>query len=154
MIKIQIAKTPAQLDSVRTLLREYADIRSYDKAMGDFEKELQQLPGKYQAPEGILLIAYWKDSPAGVVAFQQLEEHVCEMKRMFVSEKFRGLKVGVELVKAIVKQAKEMHFKRMMLDTHPWMTKAQNIYQREGFVPTKRYNNNPTEGIRFFEKNL
>jgi len=154
MIKIKIAKTTSQLDDVRTLLREYAEIRNYDNAMGDFEKELLQLPGKYQAPEGVLLIAYWKGSPAGVVAFQQLEDQICEMKRMFVLEKFRGLKVGVGLIKAIVKHAKEMHFKKMMLDTHPWMTTAQEIYQREGFVEAERYNNNPTEGIKFFEKNL
>jgi len=154
MIEIKIAKTSTELDDVRTLLREYADVRSYDKAMGDFESELEQLPGKYQAPKGILLIAYWEDTPAGVVAFQQLENQVCEMKRMFVSLKYRGLKIGVELVKSIVKQAKEMNYKTMKLDTHPWMTIAQEIYKREGFVETERYNNNSTEGIRFFEKIL
>ena len=154
MIKIQIAKTPTQLDDVRTLLREYASIRNYDKAMGDFEKELLLLPGEYQEPFGILLIAYWKNQPAGCVAFKQLEGDFCEMKRMFVSEKFRGLKIGVELVNSILKFAKAMNFKIMLLDTHPWMTAAQAIYKKAGFIETERYNNNPTEGIRFFEKNL
>ena len=154
MIKIQIAKTPTQLDDVRTLLREYASIRNYDKAMGDFEKELLLLPGEYQEPFGILLIAYWKNQPAGCVAFKQLEGDFCEMKRMFVSEKFRGLKIGVELVNSILKFAKAMNFKKMLLDTHPWMTAAQAIYKKAGFIETERYNNNPTEGIRFFEKNL
>jgi len=156
MIEIYLANTSTQLDDVKTLLREYASIRNYDQAMGDFEKELAELPGEFGPPKGVLLIAYWSKQPAGVVAFKQLEKGkgICEMKRMFVSEKYRGRKIGVSLVKKIVHFAKIMKFEKMLLDTHPWMTTAQEIYKREGFIEIERYNNNPTKGIRFFEKKL
>ena len=153
-IQIIVAQDKSDIEAVANLLREYAAIRNYDKAMGDFEKELLELPGEYQFPFGILLIAYYKKEPAGCVAFRQIEGDFCEMKRMFVSEKYRGLKIGVELVKAVLKAATEMGFKKILLDTHPWMTVAQDIYRKEGFKEIDAYNNNPTKGIRFFEKPL
>ena len=76
------------------------------------------------------------------------------MKRMFVSEKCRGNRVGEQLVNEVLFFAKKLNYKKVRLDTHPWMTTAQNIYQRVGFKEIPAYNNNPTEGIRFFEKEI
>ncbi len=154
MIDIQIAQSSAQIQGIKALLEAYAKLRNHDAALGNFQKELKELPGKYAPPSGQLLIAYVEGKPAGCVAFQQIEVRVCEMKRLFVSKRFQGLGIGKQLVSRLIAEAKEAGYDIMRLDTHPWMTTAQNLYQGFGFYEIEAYNDNPTIGIRFFELNL
>lgn len=146
--------TIEQLEDVRTLQREYGEMRNFDAAMDDYEKELQKLPGKYGPPDGALLIAYYEQKAAGCVALQKIGEGICEMKRLYASPNFRGLKVGKSLVENIIQKGKDLGFQLMRLYTHPWMKDAQNIYSQFGFQEIEAYNNNQTVGIRFFELKL
>ena len=153
-LSIKIAQTSEEIQDVRNLLLEYGELRKHDSALGNYEKELALLPGKYTIPEGVLLIAYFENEPAGCVAFQSFSDGICEMKRMFVLPRFQGNQIGKEMMKMLLKQAKKIGYKKMYLDTHPWMKPAQNLYQKFGFTQIERYNNNPTPGIIFFEKEL
>lgn len=142
------------LNAVRHILVHYAGLRRYDEALGNFQHELNLLPGNYSPPDGCLLLASWQNIPAGVVAYQTIEEGICEMKRMFVLPEFQGKGIGKKLALHLIGEAKKARFTHMRLDTHPWMTTAQGLYEKLGFVETERYNDNPTEGIRFFELQL
>jgi GNAT superfamily N-acetyltransferase len=110
----------------QNLINQYFDRES-------FEKELNQLPGKYVYPTGALLLAYYGHEPAGCVALKQIMPHSCEMKRMFVYEKFRGLGVGKRLAAEIIVQARTLGFKNMKLDTSFRQLEAQKLYQSLGF---------------------
>lgn len=153
-LKIEIAKSYQQIEAIRLLLSEYAQMRNHDSALGDYKRELENLPGKYATPKGALLIAYFNNQPAGCVAFQSFSESICEMKRMYVKPQFQGNKIGHQLIKELLIQAKKSGYHKMYLDTHPWMKAAQHLYQKFGFQEIERYNDNPTVGIRFFELKL
>lgn len=153
-LHISIVRTEASLEEVRELLRSYAILRKHDRALGDYEKELGALPGEYAPPCGCLLLARWRDKAAGVVAYREIAEGVCEMKRMYVLPGYQGRGIGKALGNRLIAQAREAGYVLMKLDTHPWMEPAQRLYHRLGFVETTRYNDNPTEGIRFFELEL
>lgn len=153
-IRIELAFTIEQIQAVRVLLLEYGQSRNFDAAMGDFENEMKHLPGKYETPKGALLLAYFKNQAAGCVALQQIREGICEMKRMYVSPSFRGHGIGKVLIEQIIVKAKDLGYHTMRLDTHPTMTKAQELYRSFGFYEIERYNDNPIEGIRFFELRL
>lgn len=153
-IKIEFAVSEEQLEQVRQLLLEYAEWRNFDIALGDFDEEIEQLPGKYAPPTGILLLATYNGKSAGCVALQQIGEGIGEMKRMYVSPTFRGEKMGQQLIHVLINKAQQMGYQKMRLDTHPMMTHAQALYQSIGFREIERYNNNPIEGIRFFELDL
>jgi len=150
---VQATKKSVFLDA-QNLLREYGQLRNRDAALGDFDKELQNLPGRYGPPGGVLLIAHVDNEPAGCVAFRQTGEGICEMKRLYVKEKFRGLHIGRKLVAQIIEEAQKMNYRVMQLDTHPWMQHAQTVYQQFGFQEIEAYHYNPTEGIRYFELEL
>ena len=155
-IQIKLALSNSQINQVRDLLAEYGKIRNHDCALGDFQTELKELGKYYPPPKSCLLIAYFDGNPAACVAFRQLDinNKICEMKRMYVRDKFKGKKIGKELALEIMKQAQKSGYEKMKLDTHPSMKIAQKMYISLGFKEIPRYNQNPTEGIRFFEINL
>lgn len=153
-LTISTPESNESLNAVRSILVHYAGLRRYDEALGDFQHELNLLPGNYSPPDGCLLLASWQAIPAGVVAYQAIEEGVCEMKRMFVLPEFQGKGIGQALGQRLIGEAKKAGFSYMRLDTHPWMTTAQGLYEKLGFVEIGRYNDNPTAGIRFFELKL
>lgn len=151
MLTIEPAVTDPQLNDVRKLMREYAVIRNYDAALGDFEEEQARLAIYFGQPRGLILLARWHGSPAGCVAFRPLEPGVCEMKRLFVSPDFRNHGIGRAMIGELIKNAVEKDYRIMRLDSHPWMEAAHRLYQSFGFREIARYNDNPTPGIRFFE---
>ena len=152
--QIKLARSDSQINQVRDLFEEYGEMRNHDCALGDFQTELKELKKYYPPPKSCLLIAYYGEDPAGCVAFRPLDNETVEMKRMFVRDKFKGLGIGKALAFEIIKQAQKSGYEKMKLDTHPSMKTAQKMYISLGFKEIPRYNQNPTEGIRFFEINL
>ncbi|MBL4654305.1 MAG: GNAT family N-acetyltransferase [Bacteroidia bacterium] len=154
MLNIIQVKTEQQLSDTKSLLMEYGSMRHNDVALGDYHNELETLPGKYAPPDGYLLIAYYEDAPAGCVAYRKIEEHICEMKRLYVNMEYLGNKIGKQLVDELIKIAKQNGYSLMRLDTHPWMKNANELYQKFGFMEIDAYHFNPTKGIKYYELEL
>jgi hypothetical protein len=54
-ITLRTPSTPAELDAVRDIFREYASTLGVDLCFQGFDAELAQLPGDYAEPRGALL---------------------------------------------------------------------------------------------------
>lgn len=148
------ATDAAQLDAVRQLFKEYADTLPFKLDFQDFDAELRGLPGKYACPAGCLLLAYSEGKLAGCVGLWKLEPNVCEMKRMFVRPQFQGLGIGKALAQAVVNRAKSLGYKKMRLDTVPFLIAAISLYRKMGFVEIEKYNDNPIKDAVFMELDL
>lgn len=89
---------PQDLDSVRALIREYAESLGIDLCFQGLEEELARLPGDYAPPGGALLIAHVDGMLAGCCALRLLDNvdyvNACEMKRLYVRPAYRGLGLG------------------------------------------------------------
>lgn len=145
----------AQVDVARELFREYEAWLGINLCFQNFEKELAELPGAYAEPDGRLLLAYYNGELAGCVALRMIGRNTCEMKRLFVREKFRGKGVGQLLIKAIVRGAKAIGYRRMRLDTlPPKMNDAIALYRSRGFKEIPAYYHNPVPGAIFMELKL
>jgi len=146
--------TDGDIADVRALLLEYAGGLAFPLDFQDFDRELAELPGAYTPPRGALLVARGHCEAAGCVALRPLEEHTCEMKRLYVRPEFRGAGLGLRLAEAIVAEARRLGYARMRLDTVPGMEAAQALYERLGFRPIQPYTENPVAGARFLELGL
>jgi len=153
-LKITEAVTDAKIERARTLFSEYADSLGFDLSFQDFDEELRTLPGDYARPKGCLLLAACRGQAAGCVALRPLEEKICEMKRLYVRPQFRGLGIGRALAEAVIRQARELGYSRMRLDTVPSMAAARALYASLGFEPMGPYRYNPIEGAVFMELKL
>jgi ribosomal protein S18 acetylase RimI-like enzyme len=140
-----------ELLSVRALFEEYAASLNFDLCFQGFKEELANLPGNYAPPEGCLLLALDSVQAAGCVALQKFEEGICEMKRLYVKPRFRGLGIGRTLAENIIFEARTIGYRRMCLDTVPSMREAQLLYQSMGFKDIEPYRYNPICGTRFME---
>ena len=154
-IKLVRALTEDQIDQARELFREYADWLEIDLCFQNFENELADLPGAYAPPDGCLLLAFKSGGLAGCIALRRIDDGVCEMKRLFVRDRFRGQGFGRSLIAAIIREARELGYERMRLDTlPPKMNSAIALYLSLGFRDIEPYYNNPVPGARFMELNL
>jgi GNAT superfamily N-acetyltransferase len=144
MALIVEAARPAELDEVRWLMRAFVawhrdrhveDVdlieRYFDQRA--FDDELAGLPGKYARPHGRLLLASMDGRPAGCVALRDLGDGLCEMKRMFVPETFRGRGVGRALAARIIAEGREAGYRAMRLDTSRRQGEAMRLYESCGF---------------------
>lgn len=155
MLGIQQAASAQQIDEARTLFREYEAWLGLDLCFQGFEQELRDLPGKYAEPDGRLLLAYSDYKLAGCIALRKLEDGVCEMKRLFVRDDFRGKKIGIQLIERLILDAGQIGYERMRLDTFPpKMGKAVKLYESHGFHEIPPYYNNPHDGVLFMELTL
>lgn len=153
--EITPATSAEQIDQVRQLFREYASTLGIDLCFQNFEKELAELPGGYASPDGRLLLLYKAGELAGCVALRKLSDNVCEMKRLFVRDQFRGQRFGRTLTAAIISEAREIGYERMRLDTlPPMMNDAIALYRSLGFKEIEPYYNNPVPGAIFMELQL
>lgn len=141
----------ADLEEVRALFREYADWVAVDLSFQGFAEELAGLPGEYQAPGGALFLCVVEGRPAGCIAVRPWRERACEMKRLFVRDAFQGRGCGRFLAAQAIEWAKRAGYERMLLDTLPSMTSAQQLYERLGFREVEPYRLNPIPGTRFME---
>ena len=95
MLIIYPAETDEDLEQVRILFQEYADYLKqvlseyltlpwFVDYLKGFEEEVTNLPGEYALPTGCLLLAKYKDQPAGCVALRKLSNDICKGKRLYV----------------------------------------------------------------------
>jgi GNAT superfamily N-acetyltransferase len=151
-IELIQAASPEHVAQARELFLEYAASLGFSLCFQGFDEELQTLPGGYAPPGGRLLLAHHAGQAAGCVALRQLENHICEMKRLYVRPVFRGKSLGRMLVDRVIAEARRIGYERMRLDTiESSMQDAIALYRRRGFQEIPAYRENPIAGTLYLE---
>lgn len=144
--------TDDDLEQVRVLFREYAASLGFDLCFQGFEQELASLPGRYAPPSGCLLLAVVGGEPAGCVALKELAGGACEMKRLYVRQRYRGAGLGRILATRIVEEVRRIGYHAIRLDTVPSvMGGAVALYRSLGFLEIPAYCFNPVPGALYME---
>ena len=153
-LKIINAADVDAIGHVRQFFRNYAAWLGRDLSFQGFDQEMASLPGAYSAPGGRLFYAELDGAPAGCVGVRPFSEGVCEMKRLYVEPSMRGNGVGRDLAMAAIRCAKDLGYRRIMLDTLPEMRMAQKLYRELGFTEAPSYYQTPIEGTMFLALDL
>ncbi|MEQ1885679.1 MAG: GNAT family N-acetyltransferase [Bryobacteraceae bacterium] len=145
-VQIRIAQSTEDLSAVRELFLEYWNSFGFTPCFQGFEAEVASLPAKYALPRGRLLLATVDGEPAGCVALRCFDAMRGEMKRMYVRPRYRGIKLGQALLKALILEAREAGYAELLADTIPGsMPEALAMYERSGFERIPPYSNETPE---------
>lgn len=148
-------------EEIGQLFSEYTDMliegdstfREY-LALQNYEEELAHLDRKYGLPFGRLYLVRCGGEAAGCIGLRKIDEKNCEMKRLYVRPKFRGNHIARDLVGRIIRDAREIGYSHMLLDTLPFLREAVYLYRTFGFYETKSYNNSPVDSTIYMKLEL
>ncbi|MDR2764988.1 MAG: GNAT family N-acetyltransferase [Tannerella sp.] len=144
----------SEIQNARDLIIEYIKWLNQDLSFQNIDEELNSFPEKYNEPDGIFIIAKEKSHVVGCVGLKKLDGKICEMKRLFVNDNYRGKGIGRKLVDRIIEEAKLKDYEIMRLDTLATMESALRLYAKSGFYEISPYYNNPYRDVVYLEKKL
>lgn len=101
----------------------------------DYDREVLTNPEKYiLEKEGFIFFAKYDYQIVGTVALIKRDNAVFELSKMAVTPKYKGLKIGLQLMNYCIAFAKKNQFERLFLDSSRKLTPAINLYKKVGFV--------------------
>ena len=155
MLKIIEANSKKEFLDAKEATLKYIEWLGIDLAFQNIDKELKEFEYIYSKKGGgIFLVAYYNNKLAGSVGFKRLSNDICEMKRLFVFNEFRGFNIGYELCLNLILKAKKQGYKKIRLDTLNYMKSAIKLYKKLGFKEIKPYYYNPHPNTFFMELEL
>ena len=149
-MRLADASTVADYRTARTLFEAYARSLAVDLSYQRFDEELMKIETLYGPPRGALLLALEDGRPLGCIAVRELDDDVCEMKRLYVVPAARGRGLGRLLAEAAIRRATALGYHLMRLDTLTSMTSAAGLYRSLGFREIAPYYETPHPTL-FFE---
>ncbi len=86
-----------------------------------------------------VIVAYDADQPVGCGAMKEYEEGIMEIKRMFVPIEKRGKGIAGKILTELQVWAKELGYKKCVLETGDKMIEAISLYKKNNFCIIKNY---------------
>jgi len=134
-------------DQIKDLYWEYlqwANARLNDEYNINFdihtilEEDMKHLD-KFINPKGRLLLVSLDGQMAGIACLKELTSTMGEIKRMYVRPAFRRKGLGQALVKRLLKEAKEIGYDAVRLDSTRYMEDAHRMYEKMDFREIEPY---------------
>lgn len=120
-------------DEARELFIEYSRLKGAEVCFVSFENELKNLEEVYSS--GVILLAKEDNKLIGCIAVKNIEDGICELKRLFVRESYRGNGYSKQLFEKAIACAIELGYKKAVINTIPKvMPIGYKMYLRYGFV--------------------
>lgn len=152
LYSISPARSPEDIDAVRSLIYTYRQSQ-VPKQVLVLTSEAAGLPGRYSLPHGEMLLARATtpdQTPIGWVGLRPFPEmpdpqaptrdtDICQFKRLFVLEEYRGKGIGKALVQEVIKTAREKGYKEIRISAEIKLGKEIESYKRWGFVEREKY---------------
>ena len=85
------------------------------------------------------MVVYLDGRPVGGGAIRAYEGDVVELKRMFVRDEVRGQGIGAQIVRELMDWARELGYKKMILETGVLLEEARHMYIKLGFETIAKY---------------
>lgn len=104
-------------------------------------------------PDGAFVLARSDGRPVACGGVQRIDDATAEIKRMWVDAGWRGVGLGARMLRRLELQAAELGHSRVVLDTNATLDEAIAMYERAGYTPIERYNDNPY-AQRWFARSL
>ncbi len=82
---------------------------------------------------GEIFLAIINNIIVGTVALIKIKDDEFELAKMAVTEKYKGNKIGHQLMEAVINYTQETKIKKLMLESNRKLNAALHLYQKFGF---------------------
>lgn len=152
LYSISPARTPNDIEAIRSLIHTYSQ-GQVPRQIQVLTSEAASLPGRYSLPHGEMLLARAtspEQAPIGWIGLRPFPEmpdpqapvrdtDICQFKRLFVLEEYRGKGIGKALLEEVVKTAREKGYKEVRISAEIQLEREIEMYKRWGFVEREKY---------------
>ena len=147
IVTIEKASSNTDLAEIEILMREYLSWAAEETEkhfsehldVGELIEHSKQDMHLFLSKSGRLLIVRVDENIAGIGFLKGIKDGVCEIKRMYVRPGNRGLGLGRKILQALIVDAKEIGYTRVLLDSEKYMHAAHDLYHSCGFRETIAY---------------
>lgn len=81
-------------------------------------------------------------------------KNTCEIKRLYVRKRFRGLGLGRSMTHALMERGSRVGYSSMLLETLAHMTVARELYASLGFIDVPPYHVSRIQGAHYLKAPL
>ena len=131
---------PSDYDTVLKLhfkgLEQYG-VRLNAELIPKFDDDLTRIEEAY-LKNGDFLVYTIDSNIVGMGAFRKIDNITAEIKRMRVQPEYQGRGIGSLVLDTLIEKARQLGYRRLILDTTEKMQVAQHLYKRRGFREYKR----------------
>jgi GNAT superfamily N-acetyltransferase len=154
MTEITIAPEPAERPDVRWCFEQYyTELDERFENGFDVQAALPLGMDELTPPRGLVLVARLRGEPVGCGAVKLADEHVAEIKRMWVSRGARGRGLGSRILAELEARAIAAGKSVTRLETNRSLIEAVAMYRRHGYVEVPPFNDE-RYADHWFEKTL
>ena len=112
---------------------------AYHESRGEL-KDMDDIQRNYFENGGIFLVMLDDNHLIGTGAIRQLEDDICELKRLWLLSQYHGQGLGYRMIQELFSFARENGYKRIWLQTDAVeQSRALEFYRRLGFYEIPRY---------------
>ncbi|MBC7662763.1 MAG: GNAT family N-acetyltransferase [Caulobacter sp.] len=90
-------------------------------------------------PRGTFYLVEHDGAVVAMGGLRRSDHGIAELKRVYVRPAGRGKKMGETIARRLVDDARSFGYRTVRLDTLPFMTSAQALYEAMGFVDCATY---------------
>ncbi|MCS4305245.1 GNAT family N-acetyltransferase [Chryseobacterium sp. BIGb0232] len=116
-------------------------VKYLDANLAEHNGDNEAFFAQFNTIDGIknCIVVYIDEVPAACGAFKELSDDTVEIKRMFTSPEFRKRGLGSTIVKELESWAKEIGYKKAVLETSRDLMNAISVYEKSGFQQIPNY---------------
>jgi len=132
---IQLTRTNSSNQDFQDLVKELdAYLKITDGDDHDFYNQFNGLEKIKHA-----LVVYKNHKPIGCGAFREFDLSTVEVKRMYLQPDERGAGIAAEILQSLEMWAKELGYKRTILETGDRQVEAVKFYYKSGYQRIPNY---------------
>ncbi len=88
---------------------------------------------------GFIFFALFNNEVAGTFALLKQSDHVFELSKMAVYEKFQGKNIGNKMLEFCLQEAKRIYLEKIVLYSNTRLDNAIHLYKKYGFIEVKNF---------------
>lgn len=126
--------TNADIVEVKALV--YSVLEEYAIPRGDAatDADLDDIEGNYTCNGGYFIVMEDENRIIASMGILRVSEETCELRKMYAIPAARGRGLGKFLLEHAITRARELGFRRMVLETAAPLKEAITLYKKYGFT--------------------